>query len=1421
MNKILLYPLFSLLFFFFSTASLHAQIYINEFLASNETGITDEAGNFEDWIEIFNAGNEPVNLAGYYFSDDPTEPLLWQIPAGGDPSLTTVPAEGYLIFWADKDTEDGPNHLDLKLGASGEAIILTQPDGSTTVDEVVFGSQSDDISSGRATDGADDFVFFPSPSPGSKNEATGIPTYTVNFEIPLVSGLDDGEEFPSGQVRLNSQDIEMIENLGGSTTAGLRFTNINLPPDAVINQARLKFIAEEIQTGSANLNIHGDFSGDTAPLEALNNNITQRPLTNTSINWIPEPWPVIGAEHVSPDLSDLMTEIITQSSWEAGNAITFIISGVGTRTTFSYDQSPSKSAKLLIEAEIPLPTDPIPTVYINEISANSSSHTDESGTKEDWVEIYNPNEEPVDLSGLYLSDKISDPTKWQINSGTIVPANGYLVFFTDNDEEDGPLHTNFSLKAGGEDVVLSQLLLDGLRTIDVVSYEDMPFMATYGREMDGSNNFVLFGTVTPEGTNNQGKLYLPSPTFSVASGAYENTQTVSISSSEPGTTIYYTSDGSDPDNFSSVYNGSAISVSETSSLKAIARKSGYANSLPADATYLINENKNIPILYITTDPDNFFDDETGIYVDGTNGVIAYCASEPVNWARDWERPINLKMFLPDGTLAFDVNAGVEINGACSRNRAMKSLGINLREKEFGDEAIEYPLFPERDHDFYQRLKLRNSGQDFRRLGFRDMINQNLITGKLDIDLQAGRPALLYLNGTFWGIHNIREKFAGEYFEAIYDLDEDDLDIIKSPGLPWRSERKGTDDIYNALFDIVAASNMSEEEDWNYFQSQVDVNEMMNYWITMTYMNNYDWPANNLTVWRERKEGAKWRYGMADTDGSTQNNLTSGGVAEPSYNKFAFINDPNNSEWPNHSNSTLFLRKSLDREAFRNEFIQRSCSIIELVYDESRVNTFIDEAVGQFEPNVQDHIDLWAFDNAMGGSIYSWNDWIDLYRDFYEQRPTYWRAQLNDFYSLNGYYDLTVSFHANSGGDVVVNTNEMNLPYNYVGTYFKNIPLRLKAVAKPGYEFQYWLETGDTNAEIDFVGNANTTLTPIFQFNDCNEIEPGTPCDDEDICTINDQYDTSCNCVGTFLDADEDQICAAEDCDDNNPDLPTSPGTACDDGNAQTANDTILADGCTCQGTILPPVGEYCESKGDFPWHDYITNVRINTLNNFSGKSKYSDFTNLSTNLLRSVSYEISLTASFSYTTYDEYWNVWIDYNQDGIFSESSELAFSGVLNAPSIPAEPASISGSITVPANAGFGPTRMRVSMKRGSAPTPCELFGFGEVEDYTIRITSPQSITRAASNLPKNSTDFDSEIVIFPNPADKRVNIKLEKALELIELEIFDFTGKKIETRMGKSGKDSYQLDVSTWPKGTYFVALRLAEGHRITKRFVVGAR
>lgn len=138
---------------------------------------------------------------------------------------------------------------------------------------------------------------------------------------------------------------------------------------------------------------------------------------------------------------------------------------------------------------------------------------------------------------------------------------------------------------------------------------------------------------------------------------------------------------------------------------------------------------------------------------------------------------------------------------------------------------------------------------------------------------------------------------------------------------------------------------------------------------------------------------------------------------------------------------------------------------------------------------------------------------------------------------------------------------------------------------------------------------------------------------------------------------------------------------------------------------------YCSSQGNSSSYEWISSITVGSFSNTSGAAGYSDFTSQTINLTAGSNYNVSLTPGFSGSVYQEYWKIWIDYNADGDFSDAGELAFSG---GPSS----ATVNGSIAIPSSAS-GSTRMRVSMKWNATQTECEIFSYGEVEDYTVDIS------------------------------------------------------------------------------------------------------
>lgn len=154
--------------FFSSVYGQQNTVVINEFMADNTSVITDESGKYEDWIELYNFGKEPVNIGGWFITDDVNEPRKFKIREGND--STIIGPKSYLLLWADDDWEEGILHLEFKLSRQGEQIAIFGADGKTLIDSVSFKMQQPNHSKGRLPDGADEWVEFENPTPGAANQ---------------------------------------------------------------------------------------------------------------------------------------------------------------------------------------------------------------------------------------------------------------------------------------------------------------------------------------------------------------------------------------------------------------------------------------------------------------------------------------------------------------------------------------------------------------------------------------------------------------------------------------------------------------------------------------------------------------------------------------------------------------------------------------------------------------------------------------------------------------------------------------------------------------------------------------------------------------------------------------------------------------------------------------------------------------------------------------------------------------------------------------------------------------------------------------------------------------------------------------------------------------------------------------------------
>jgi hypothetical protein len=654
-----------------------------------------------------------------------------------------------------------------------------------------------------------------------------------------------------------------------------------------------------------------------------------------------------------------------------------------------------------------------------------------------WVELYNAGSSNVNIGGYYLSDDITVKNKWRIPGGTTVPAKGFLLIWCD-DMNNG-LHTSFSMDTDGEDLVLSN---GGGSVVDQVVFPEQYTNISYGRLSDGGANWGYMKVATPRAANNPATAtqVLPTPEFSVKPGRYSSARTVTITCSEPGAEIRFTTDGTEPGATATLYSA-PVAVNATRTLKAKAFSATRLPGKTATATYFISEHAfSLPVVSISTRPAYLTDNTIGIYVIGSNGVAGNCNDNKVNWNQDWDRHAVFEYFDENGNRVLEEGVDIRIGGACSRNQAQKSLVIKARDK-YGKKTIAYKFFETKESDSYGGLMLRNAGNDFNTAMFRDAFLQSLVIGQMDVDYMAYQPAIVYLNGQYWGIQNLREKIDADFIESNYGIEKEDLDLLET----WENALEGTSDAYLAYKNTLQAMDRTTPEAFAFIDQHIDVQEFINYLVAEIYYANTDWPGNNMKFWRQRSTNGKFRWILWDTDfgfGLYQNQ------SYATHPTLDFATDPDNNDWPNPSWSTLHIRMVLENPQFRSRFIQTLNTAMNTTFAPDRVISMIDAFAARIAAEVPHHKARWW------GSVGDWQWEVQRLRDFAVQRNVYMRQHAAEFFGLSESVNFSITSSPAETGTYRLNGIVADKPL-LAGSYFRGLPYAVEPVPAPGYKFKSW------------------------------------------------------------------------------------------------------------------------------------------------------------------------------------------------------------------------------------------------------------------------------------------------------------------------------------------------------------------------------
>ena len=649
-----------------------------------------------------------------------------------------------------------------------------------------------------------------------------------------------------------------------------------------------------------------------------------------------------------------------------------------------------------------------------------------------------------------------------------------------NLNDNNSFHTNFKLSTNSETLTLSN---NTGNVIDQLVIEGLPSDASIGFS-NTSGSIVNYLETTP-GSQNASEEFLGSVlndvVFSENDGLKDAPFNLSLSGNGLSQVIRYTTDGSSPNQLSQIYT-SPIQLSTNISIRAQIYSDNYLPSLVSTVSYIFNSNHAIDVMLLSVDPFDFFNDDSGIYEFGPDGT--FDVWEPyfgANFWEDWERPIHFSFYENDSDESVQFNAGVKIFGGWSRGQnGQRSLSFFARGK-YGDSKFEHSFFDNVTYNDFQSFTIRNSGQDWLRSSMKDIMLTSLMGGS-ELDFQDYNPVATYINGAYWGMYNMREKINEHMLASKHNLDAESITLLTNNA----EIIEGDNEEYNQLIDYIENTDLADDSNFEYIKDRVDLKNYALYQATNIFINNTDWPGNNIKFWKH--PDTKWRWIMYDTDfgfGPFWN------ISNYNENTLSFALNPDGSEWPNPSWSTLLFRKLTTNIGFRNQFINRYADELNTRFLPNNITNHIDQIYATIEPEVYAHFTRWKDDPSVGYEITNINGHVDYYvanmKSFGANRHPISKEHIKQQFNLPNFHPLTITNLNINQGYVVVNENLNIQDDTWTGDYFETVPVRLSTIAEFGYEFSHWsgnlFSTNETievllTESFEVVPNFTPTETPI-------------------------------------------------------------------------------------------------------------------------------------------------------------------------------------------------------------------------------------------------------------------------------------------------------------------------------------------------------
>ena len=972
-----------------STGDRH--LVISEVMSSNRSAFPDEVGSFPDWIELTNTGESAIALKGYGLSDR-ADKITFIFP-----DITLEPGGHIIVFASDenKNTAGQTLHAKFKLSSSGDSLFLFGSDG-IAFSEIAVPAMDRNMS--YSWIGGEDYIITEQYSPGYENTQEGFAAFRASTLIETGT-LIINEICASSITTLRDEDGEYPDwiELYNAGTKAIDLSNYALSddPDSLV---KWRFPQGAVIEPGGYYVVYAS-GKDRASANGGWPHASFKLRSN-------------GETVILADIQGRMVDLVTYDLLEADTSWGRDEEGTSGFKRFS---QPTPGLPNTRTGEVAMDTNlclaNASGLYITEVmTGNKSVVGPNVRNPYDYIEIYNMSGQAVNLKGYGLSDNIKKPRKWQLPDITL-ENNSYLVIYCDTTQttKDGVYYfTDYNLAKAGETVCLSTPSGEILDKVVVPQlYDDVSFGRTLGQ-----GGLFYYSSPTPGAENGQGFTgFAEKPAFNIAGGLYERPLegSTAVTISVPANSVVrYTTDGTDPTEASQQYTG-PIDVNKNTVIRARAFRDGVEPSQVVSQTYLISVYHTMPVVCLTTDPDNMWNEETGMFADGPL-IDRETQTRPWDNATYWQKNWFggwVEYYDEDGVQQISQGMTFRVMGQFSLDMPQKSLYIKA-DGQYGVDTFAYPLFEDRPYTEYASFVLRNGGQDGLYSRVIDGMQARLIDQSgSTVATQAWRPVIVYINGEYWGHYNMRER-AGVKMAAQHEgwANPDDIDMLESDGLSSYQVNQGSRHDYQKLYDYVKEHDLvKDREAYEYVVSQIDVDNMIDYFIFESFFGNTD--PGNIRFYRNAKSGdGKWRYLFYDSDWGFFSVLNNRGeiIGGVEY----VLRDGGMGNYNIKSN--LFMSKLIKVPEIQDKFLRRYGELFQTVLTTENMTKLFNEMILEIKPEMQMHMQRWAaevhpkvsFDqpkNPEGG----YNYWVSrcerMLERIFPRRPYYIWQEIIDYFDL--------------------------------------------------------------------------------------------------------------------------------------------------------------------------------------------------------------------------------------------------------------------------------------------------------------------------------------------------------------------------------------------------------------------------------------